>query len=160
MLEETEEYRKIVEDVSGGSDVDVEQKMRHWASILQERPRGDILECGLRWAVEARRKGRDKQQEQLRQAKQWEKTKQASKCVSAKNNSWGRRERKTQASQRRWVERQRYGQAEEVQASSEGEMRGAGRTRPAGKAKGKVTEEKANMKAKEEDLAAKDSSRA
>ena len=64
MLEETDEYRKIVEDVSGGSDVDVERKMRHWASILQERPRGDILECGLRWAVEARRKGRDKQQEQ------------------------------------------------------------------------------------------------
>ena len=29
MLEETEEYRKIVEDVSGGSDVDVERKMRH-----------------------------------------------------------------------------------------------------------------------------------
>ena len=48
MLEETEEYRKIVEDVSGGSDVDVERKMRHWASILQERPRGDVLVCGLR----------------------------------------------------------------------------------------------------------------
>ena len=30
--------------------------MRHWASILQDRPRGDVLECGLRWAVEARRK--------------------------------------------------------------------------------------------------------
>ena len=76
MLEETEEYRKIVEDVSGGSDVEVERKMRHWASILQERPRGDVLECGLRWAVEARRKGRDKQQEQRRQAKQGEKTEQ------------------------------------------------------------------------------------
>ena len=76
MLEETEEYRKIVEDVSGGSDVDVERKMGHWASILQERPRGDVLECGLRWAVEARRKGRDKQQEQRRQAKQGEKTEQ------------------------------------------------------------------------------------
>ena len=76
MLEETEGYRKIVEDVSGGSDVDVERKMRHWASILQERPRGDVLECGLRWAVEARRKGRDKQQGQRRQAKQEEKTEQ------------------------------------------------------------------------------------
>ena len=76
MLEETDEYRKIVEDVSGGSDVDVERKMRHWASILQERPKGDILECGLRWAVEARRKGWDKQQEQRRQAKQGEKTEQ------------------------------------------------------------------------------------
>ena len=35
-----------------------------------------VLECGIRWAVEARRKGRDKQQEQRRQAKQGEKTEQ------------------------------------------------------------------------------------
>ena len=70
MLEETEEYRKIVEDVSGGSYVDVERKMRHSVRILHERPRGDILECGLRWAVEARRKGRDKQQEQGRKTEQ------------------------------------------------------------------------------------------
>ena len=46
--EETEEYRAIVENVSGGSDVDVERKMRYWASKLQERPGGDIMECGLR----------------------------------------------------------------------------------------------------------------
>ena len=76
MLEETEEYRKIVDDVSGGSDVDMEWKMRYWASKLRERPGADILECGLRWAVEARRKGRDKQEEQRRQAKQGEKTEQ------------------------------------------------------------------------------------
>ena len=76
MLEETEEYRKIVDDVSGGSDVDMEWKMRYWASKLRERPGADILECGLRWAVEASRKGRDKQEEQRRQAKQGEKTEQ------------------------------------------------------------------------------------
>ena len=76
MLEETEEYRKIVDDVSGGSDVDMEWKMRYWASKLRERPGADILECGLRWAVEARRKRRDKQEEQRRQAKQGEKTEQ------------------------------------------------------------------------------------
>ena len=76
MLEETEEYRKIVDDVSGGSDVDMEWKMRYWASKLRERPGADILECGLRWVVEARRKGRDKQEEQRRQAKQGEKTEQ------------------------------------------------------------------------------------
>ena len=76
MLEETEEYRKIVDDVSGGSEVDMEWKMRYWASKLRERPGADILECGLRWAVEARRKGRDKQEEQRRQAKQGEKTEQ------------------------------------------------------------------------------------
>ena len=42
-----------------------------------------------------------------------------------------------------------------MQASSEGEMRGVGRTRPAEKAKEKVTEEKVSMMAKEDDLAAK-----
>ena len=101
MLEETEEYRKIVDDVSGGSDVDMEWKMRYLASKLRERPGADILECGLRWAVEARREGRDTQEEQRRQAKAREGTRQnmnraskASKCVSAKNNSWGRRERR------------------------------------------------------------------
>ena len=39
-------------------------------------------------------------------------------------------------------------------------MSGVGRTRPAGKAKEKVTEERVSMKTKEEDLAGKDSSRA
>ena len=72
--EETEEYRAIVENVSGGSDVDVERKMRYWASKLQERPGGDIMECGLRWAVEARRKERG---EEKRQQEQEERRRQA-----------------------------------------------------------------------------------
>ena len=45
-----------------------------------------------------------------------------------------------------------------MQASSEGEMRGVGRTRP-GKAKERVTEERVNIKAKEEDSAKEDSKR-
>ena len=57
--------------MSGGSDVD-SRKMRHWGSKLQERPRGDVLECGIRWAVEARRKERGEQQEQWRQGGQGE----------------------------------------------------------------------------------------
>ena len=52
----------------------------------------------------------------------------------------------------------RLGQAEEVQASSEGETRGIGRTRPAGEAKERATEGKANMKAKE-DLAAEENTK-
>ena len=40
-----------------------------------------------------------------------------------------------------------------MQASSEGETRGVGRTRPAGKAKEKVTEERVCRKVNEEDLA-------
>ena len=45
-----------------------------------------------------------------------------------------------------------------MQASSEGEMRGVGRTRPAGKAKEKEMGGKVSMKAKD-DLAAKEHSR-
>ena len=43
-------------------------------------------------------------------------------------------------------------------ASSVGEMRGVGRTRPAGKAKGKATEERVNMTAKQEELEVKEDS--
>ena len=68
--EETEEYRTIVENVSGGSDMDMERKMRHWASKLQERPGGDIMECGLRWAVEARRKKRGEEKREQEQEEQ------------------------------------------------------------------------------------------
>ena len=75
MLEETEEYRKIVEDVAGGSDIEVERKMQHWATALQARAGVDkgqmrVMECGLRWTVEARRKGRRDEQEQWRQGEQ------------------------------------------------------------------------------------------
>ena len=99
MLEETDEYRKIVEDVSGGSDVDVERKMRHWASKLQERPRGDILECGL-GRLKQGEKDTNSKSNGGRHSKGRNKTSKASKCVSAKNDSWGRQERKTQANLR------------------------------------------------------------
>ena len=157
MLEETEEYRKIVEDVSGGSDVDVERKMRHWASILQERPRGDVLECGLRWAVEARRKRRDKQQEQRRQAKQGGKDRTGTE-QARQASAFRRRQQLGKTGVENASEPEVMGRTtelrtgEEVQASSEGETRGFGRTRPARKAKEKVMEERVSMKAKEEDL--------
>ena len=112
MLEETEEYRKIVEDVSGGSDVDVERKMRHWANKLQERPRGDVLECGIRWAVEARRKGRGEQQEQWRQGGQGEQP------AETKGGEWvWQGEEETGGEEDEYRERQgngRYGQGEET----------------------------------------------
>ena len=37
MSEENEDHRKLVEDVSGGSDIEVERKMQHWATALQAR---------------------------------------------------------------------------------------------------------------------------
>ena len=53
--------------VSGGSDIEVERKMQHWATALQARAGVDkgqmrVMECGLRWAVEARRRGRREEQ--------------------------------------------------------------------------------------------------
>ena len=75
MLEESEEYRKIVDGVSGGSDVEVERKMQNWVTGVQERAKVDkgqmrVMECGLRWAVEARRKVSRQEQEQRRQDKE------------------------------------------------------------------------------------------
>ena len=139
--EETEEYRTIVENVSGGSDVDVERKMRYWASKLQERPGGTLwsadsdgrLKQGERRGVK-RRGNRNRKSNGGRQDRS--KASKTNKCVSATKNSSRRREWRAQTSRRQRVDWQRYGRAEEVQASSEGEMRGVKRTRPAGKTKG------------------------
>ena len=42
-IEEDERYRKIVEDVSEGSDVEVEQKTKDWMTKLEERPEYDRM---------------------------------------------------------------------------------------------------------------------
>ena len=47
MLPETDEYRKIVEDVLGGSDIEVERKMQYWATALQVRTGVDIEGDGM-----------------------------------------------------------------------------------------------------------------
>ena len=179
-IEEDERYWNFLAYVSEGNDTEVEQKMQYWKTELQAKPEADkgqmkVLECGIRWAVEARRKEWGDEQEQRRQGEQeqrrqgeqeqrrqgrarataaWrtsaelrtgaKQASKASKCVSATKNSSRRRERRAQSSRRQRMDWQRYGQAEEVQASSEGEMRGVERTRPAGKAKEKGTEEKEN----------------
>ena len=68
-MEETEGYRTIVACVSEGNDIEVKQKIQYWMTELQARPGADkgqmkVLECGIRWAGEARRKGRQEEQEQ------------------------------------------------------------------------------------------------
>ena len=35
MLEENEHYRKIVDDVPGGSDIEAKRKTQHWETTLQ-----------------------------------------------------------------------------------------------------------------------------
>ena len=60
MMEESEENRKIIACVSEGSDIYVEQKMQCYMAASQElsgldRRQVEMMECGLGWAVEARR---------------------------------------------------------------------------------------------------------
>ena len=115
-----------------------------------------VVECGVRWAVEARTKGRSEEQEQRQQEEQEQ----------------GRQEEQEQTIGQQQGKKVRFGgeeQPEETPAEVrtgrgsgglvKGEMRGVGRTRPAEKAKEKVMEEKVSMKAKEEDSAAKGHSR-
>ena len=73
MLEENEGYRKIVKMISEGGDE--EYGMQCFRAELREKSGLDAsqmkgLECGVRWAVEARRKGRSYEQEQRRQGEQ------------------------------------------------------------------------------------------
>ena len=68
-VEESEEYRNIVACVSEGNDIQVEQKMQCNRTALLElsgldNGQMDIIECGIRWAVEARRKRKGTEQEQ------------------------------------------------------------------------------------------------
>ena len=80
-LEESEEYQKNIECMSEGSEGEVQQNVQKYLACIQKvswmnKEQFEHLEGGVWKAVEARRKGRDKQQEQRWQAKQGEKTEQ------------------------------------------------------------------------------------
>ena len=80
-LEESEEFRKNVECMSEGNEGEVQQKVQNYLAHIQKvswmnKEQFEHLESGIWQAVEARRKGRDKQQEQRRQAEQGDKTEQ------------------------------------------------------------------------------------
>ena len=77
MLEENEDNRKMIESMSEGSDVDMEQTLQNYRTACRDVPGWDreqvgMMERGLRWAVEARRKERREEQEQRRQEEQEE----------------------------------------------------------------------------------------
>ena len=82
-LEESEEYQKNIECVSEGSEGEVQQKVQNSLAHIQKvawmnKEQFEHLESGVWQAVEARRKGRDEQQEQRRRGKQeqWRRTEQ------------------------------------------------------------------------------------
>ena len=71
MIEQDEVYRKIVDEVSGGNDFEEEWKVQEYMRINREtlgwtQEQADMMGCGIRWAVEARRKGRGAEKEQRR----------------------------------------------------------------------------------------------
>ena len=76
MWEENEASRKLMDVIPEGSDAEMEQALQSYRTIGREvlgwdQGQADMMECGLRWAVEARRKGRGQQEEeQRRQGKQ------------------------------------------------------------------------------------------
>ena len=76
MLEENEDNRKMIESISEGSDLEMEQALQNYRTAGREvlgwdQGQADLMERGLRWAVEARRKGkRQQEEEQQRQGQQ------------------------------------------------------------------------------------------
>ena len=90
MIEESEDNRKMIENICEGNDVEVEQALQNYRAAGREvlgwdQGQADLMERGFRWAVEARRRGRRQQeeeqrrrgeQEQRRQAEQGQKTEQ------------------------------------------------------------------------------------
>ena len=74
--EENEGNRTFVQGISEGSDVEMEQTLQIYRAAGREALRwdqgqADIMECGLRWAAEARRKARRQhEEEQRRQGEQ------------------------------------------------------------------------------------------
>ena len=59
MIEENEECRKIIERVSEAGDIDGERRIRGNLTAAHEfsgwdRGKVEMMECGIRWAVEAR----------------------------------------------------------------------------------------------------------
>ena len=82
-LEESEEFQKNMECVSEGSEGEVQQKVQNYLACMQKvswmnKEQFEHLESGVWQAVEARRKGRDEQQEQRRRGEQeqWRQTEQ------------------------------------------------------------------------------------
>ena len=108
MLEENEDNRKMIESTREGSDVcfsdEVEQALQNYRTAGREvlgwdQGQADLMERGLRWAIQARRKGRRQQEEeQRRQGEQGQHPGQE----QSKQVKWirNRRERKAQTSRR------------------------------------------------------------
>ena len=169
MLEENEDNRKMIESICEGNDVEVEQALQNYRTAGREvlgwdQGQAVLMERGLRWTVEARRKGkRQQEKEQRRQREQGQHPGQE-QGKQGKQVGFGEAEHLRETRPKSTDEPEVMGRSAEVRTGRgssgllRGEMRGLRRTRP-GKAKERVKEERVNMKAKEEELEGKEHSR-
>ena len=199
MWEEDEGNRKFTQGISEGSDVEMEQTLQIYRAAGREALRWNqeqevMMEFGIRWAVEARRKGRQQGEEQRRQ--QEEKQRWHDEQEQSGQQEAGQRRQEEHGQMRQGEQEQnskqskqgnqvRFGEEEQLRETRakktdepeitgrlaevrtgrgsaglvRGEMRGVGRTRPAGKAKEMVMEERVNMKGEEEELEEKENSK-
>ena len=63
MIEQEEAYRKIVDEMWGGNDFEVEWLVQEYMRMNREtlgwtQEQAEMMGCAIRWAVEARKKGR------------------------------------------------------------------------------------------------------
>ena len=75
MIEQNEVHRKLVESISASNDFEVEWMVQEYMrdsceTLGWSNEQAEMMECGIRWAVEARRKGRGEEKEQRRQEEQ------------------------------------------------------------------------------------------
>ena len=68
---ENEDNRKMIDSICGGSDFEVEEALQNYRAAGREvlgwdQGQADLMERGLRWAVEARRRGRRQQEKEQR----------------------------------------------------------------------------------------------
>ena len=71
MSEENKDNRKMIETMCDGSDLELEQALQNYRTAGREvlgwdQGQEDLMERGLRWAVEARRKERREEQDWIR----------------------------------------------------------------------------------------------
>ena len=162
MLEENEGYRKIVKMISEGGDE--EYGMQCFRAEFREKSGLDAsqmkgLECGVRWAVEARRRGRNEPQEQRHRGEQGQARQEQSK--QGKHVRFGDEEQFEEVRTESTDKLKETDGLAEVRTGrgSAGLVRGgderfwADETSRKGKVKGNGG--KANMEAKAKDLAAK-----
>ena len=153
MLEENEDNRKMIESMCEGNDVDVEQALQNYRTAGREvlgwnQGQADLMERGLRWAVEARRKGRRQQEKEQRRQGEQEQHPGQEQSKQGKQVRFGEEEQLGKTGAENAGELEVMGRTTEVRTGRgstglvRGEMRGAGRTRPTGKVKERATEER------------------